>query len=138
MKFQFSDGGKCAFKGSRDCVVRAISIVAEMPYVDVYNDLVRAGCPRPDKGVSKRISRSYLKSLGFTWTPTMFIGKGCKVHLKADELPKGRLVVSVSRHLCAVIDGVIYDTFNPSRDGTRCVYGYYSKMLEHQTKTLGA
>lgn len=41
------------------------------------------------------------------------------------ELPSGRLIVAVSRHLCAVIDGVIHDTFDPSRDGTRCVYGYF-------------
>ena len=29
------------------------------------------------------------------------------VHLRADELPPGRLVVSVSKHLTAVIVGVI-------------------------------
>ncbi len=37
----------------------------------------------------------------------MQIGSGCTVHLRADELPSGRLVVSVSRHLTAVIDCVI-------------------------------
>jgi hypothetical protein len=26
-----------------------------------------------------------------------------------------------------VIDGVIHDLYDPSRDGTRCVYGYYQK-----------
>ncbi len=67
----------------------------------------------------------YLKSLGFIWHPTMTIGSGCKVHLTAEELPKGRLVVSVSKHMVAVIDGVIHDTNDCSRDGKRCVYGYY-------------
>ena len=37
----------------------------------------------------------------------------------------GRLVVSLSRHWTAVIDGVIFDTHDPSRRGTRCVYGYW-------------
>jgi hypothetical protein len=55
----------------------------------------------------------------------MQIGHGCRVHLRADELPTGRLIVVVSRHLTAVLDGVIHDTFDPSRQGTRCVYGYY-------------
>ena len=32
----------------------------------------------------------------------------------------------LSRHMCAVIDGVIHDTYDPSRDGTRAVYGYYT------------
>jgi hypothetical protein len=27
-----------------------------------------------------------------------------------------------------VIDGVIHDTFDPSRGGTRCVYGYWIKV----------
>jgi hypothetical protein len=47
------------------------------------------------------------------------------VHPRAEELPDGRLVVRVSRHMCAVIDGVIHDTHDPSRAGTRCVYGYW-------------
>ena len=55
----------------------------------------------------------------------MQIGSGCTVHLRADELPPGRLVVSVSKHLTAVIDGVIHDTHDCSRRGTRCVYGYW-------------
>lgn len=66
-----------------------------------------------------------MAELGFDWTPTMTIGSGCKVHLKADELPKGRLICMLSRHAVAVIDGVINDTYDPSRDGTRCVYGYW-------------
>jgi hypothetical protein len=47
------------------------------------------------------------------------------VHLRAEELPGGRLIVKVSKHVVAVIDGVINDSHDPSRGGTRCVYGYY-------------
>jgi hypothetical protein len=77
------------------------------------------------------------------------------VHLADGELPAGRLVVAVSKHYTAVIDGVIHDTHNPSRStswtiepdkgqelkanqgrnengvwtevGGRCVYGYWQK-----------
>ena len=55
----------------------------------------------------------------------MSIGSGCKVHLAEGELPMGRLVVAVSRHYTAVIDGVVWDTSNPCRGGMRCVYGYW-------------
>ena len=72
------------------------------------------------------MGRPYLQSLGWKWTPTMQIGSGCKVHLCADELPPGRLIVSVSRHLVAVIDGVVHDIYEDARGGTRCVYGYWS------------
>jgi len=55
----------------------------------------------------------------------MFFGKGCKVHLRAEELPSGTLIAKVSIHLVAVKDGVIYDTHDSSRNGKRCVYGYW-------------
>ena len=64
---------------------------------------------------------------GWVYVPTMAIGSGCRVHLRADELPQGRLVVQVSKHYTAVVDGVIHDTYACSRDGTRCVYGYWVK-----------
>lgn len=32
-----------------------------------------------------------------------------------------------SKHLTCVKDRVLYDTYDCSRDGTRCVYGYWSK-----------
>jgi hypothetical protein len=57
----------------------------------------------------------------------MHIGSGCRVHLRADELPPGRLIVEVSRHVVAVIDGVIHDLADPSRGGRRCVYGYFTR-----------
>ena len=57
----------------------------------------------------------------------MKVGEGCKVHLTRHELPSGRLIVRVSKHLTTMIDGVINDIYNPSRDGKRCVYGYYQK-----------
>jgi len=44
----------------------------------------------------------------------MAIGSRCKVHLADGELPPGRLVVSVSKHYAAVIDGVIHDTHDPA------------------------
>lgn len=69
-----------------------------------------------------------MEELGFVWTPTMFIGQGCKVHLRKGELPTGRLVVKVSRHLCAVINGVLHDTHDCTRRGKRCVYGYWKLM----------
>ena len=67
-----------------------------------------------------------IASLGGQWVSCMGIGTGCTTHLRVDEIPmQGRIIASVSKHLTAVIDGVINDTYDPSRDGTRCVYGYW-------------
>jgi hypothetical protein len=131
MKVVITDGGRAeaGFKGStNDCVTRALALVTGLPYLTVYNALNDlAGKSVSRTGVPKDVSKTYLKNLGFVFTPTMGIGTGCKVHLKEGELPMGRLVVSCSRHLVAVIDGVIYDSHDPSRGGTRCVYGYWKK-----------
>jgi len=69
---------------------------------------------------------AFMAELGWLWTPTMSIGSGTRVHLRADELPAGRLIARCSKHYVAVIDGVIYDTADPSRGGTRAVYGYWT------------
>jgi hypothetical protein len=80
------------------------------------------------KGIFKPTTRAFLEDQGWTWTPTMFIGSGCKVHLVPHELPNvDTLIAKVSRHIVAVVDGTIRDTGNPSRGGTRCVYGYWTR-----------
>ena len=131
MNWTYCDGGREAagFKGKTDdCVTRSVAIVGGFEYREVYNELkARLGKGHsPRNRIPDKVWKPYVKSLGWVWTPTMAIGSGCKIHLRADELPTGRLLVSVSRHLTAVIDGTIYDTHDPSREGTRCVYGYWT------------
>lgn len=140
MDFVFRDGGRAAagYKGmTGDCVTRSIAIATGKTYRAVYDALnQRAQAERTGKhkgrrsssrtGVFRRTYQHYLESLGWRWTSTMSIGSGCRVHLRTSELPQGPLIVKVSRHLTAVIDGVLYDTHNCSRSGTRCVYGYFS------------
>lgn len=145
----YNDGGRAAagYKGATgDCVTRAIAIATGLSYVGVYKTLAilnaaqRRSKREIYKGLSRRLKSAangistkhkwfddYMQSLGFRWIPTMQIGQGCKVHLRAEELPAGILIVSVSKHLVAVIDRVIQDTYDCSRNGTRCVYGYWIK-----------
>jgi hypothetical protein len=147
--FRFHDGGRTAagYRGKTgDCVVRSIAIATGLPYQQIY-DLVnraavheRTGTRKRGKsnartGVYKSTIRRLMNSLGWVWTPTMQIGSGCTVHLRPDELPPGPLVVSVSKHLTAVIDGVIHDTHDCSRRGTRCVYGYWQPGPAHSQST---
>jgi len=145
MEYVYNDGGRveAGFKGkSGDCVVRAIAIAAELPYMRVYKDLrkinsdfangrsrtakkIQTTGPTPRNGNYKDAYHNYVLSLGFKWVSAMSVGSGCKVHLTDGELPNARVIARLSRHLCAVVDGVINDTYDPSRKGTRCVYGYY-------------
>lgn len=139
MKVVINDGGRTAagYKGTAgDCACRAVSIATGRDYQEVYESLnfwaskERSGSRKRGKshartGIHHATMRKYMEAIGWQWVPTMGIGTGCKVHLKADELPTGRLVVSLSRHYAAVIDGVLHDNHDSSRDETRCVYGYW-------------
>jgi hypothetical protein len=133
------DGGRAAagFRGDTgDCVTRAAAIASGRPYTEVYalvNELAQRERPRDRRsrsgartGVFKQTTRRVMAALGGQWTPTMEVGSGCRVHLRADELPAGRIVVSLSHHVAAVVDGVLHDTHDCSREGTRCVYGYWT------------
>ena len=70
---------------------------------------------------ARRRTDSYLKSLDWQWTATS------GVHLRAAELPAGRLIVAIPGHLVAVIGGVIHDTFDSSAGRTACIGGYWSE-----------
>jgi len=143
MRFQHNDGGRSAagYKGKTgDCTCRAIAIATKLPYAYVYMLLnesakeQRITKRQPKRGsartgIYRTTIRQIMEMLGWKWTPTMQIGSGCKVHLRDGELPRGRLVVSVSKHMVAVVDGVIQDTHDPSRRGTRCVYGYWARAM---------
>ena len=148
LKLEVDDGGRAAagYKGQAgDCVVRSIAIMTGMSYQKVYDDLFKANeefrntsrtklarslkqkNDSPRSGTHRVVLKRYLAQLNFQWTPTMFVGQGCKVHLKKEELPSGNLLVSCSKHITVVKDGVIHDTHDCSRNGTRCVYGYWIK-----------
>ena len=144
--YKYNDGGRAeaGYKGhARDCVVRAIAIATETPYQEVYDGLKKANQEYADsrrtrkakriksKGTTPRngnyrdVYQPYLESKGWLWKPTMKVGQGCKVHLKADELPSGKIICRLSRHLVAVVDGIVNDTYDSTRGGNRCVYGYF-------------
>jgi len=137
--YEYDDGGRAAagFKGSAgDCGVRAAAIATEQPYYKVYewiNEIAQAEQPIRGKrsnartGIFRKTLNTFMEEQGFLWTPTMGIGTGCTVHLTPHELPGGRIVARVSKHFVAVVDGVVHDTYDPTRDGTRCVYGYWKK-----------
>lgn len=123
------DGGRAAagFRGeAQDCVNRAIAIATGLSYMEV-RDLIHetAGKACANTGVHKSVTRRVMARLGWLWTPTMGVGTGCRVHLHRDELPGGRIMCQVSKHVVAVIDRVVHDVYDPSREGTRCVYGYW-------------
>ncbi len=141
MELIYSTGGREKYFKSNvvgDCVCRAIANATGMDYKQVY-DLINSYAKKEHlskrkkkksnarNGVTKDTIWRILTDLGWKWIPTMLIGSGCQVHLNEKELPDGTLIVSVSKHLTCVKNRKLYDTYDCSRGGTRCVYGYYIK-----------
>jgi len=144
--FKYNDGGREKyFKGSAgDCVTRAIAIAFEMDYKKVYNALgdaqkkwannswskkaktCREKSSTARDGVYKEVWDPFILDHGGKWEALMGIGTGCQVHVRPDELrSKGTSILRLSGHLSVWKDGVLHDTHNCSRNGTRCVYGRY-------------
>lgn len=142
MEFIHSDGGRSKyFKASNvgDCVCRAICNATGEDYKKIY-DLInelsknertgkrKRGTSNARSGVYKSTEKKIIEDiLGWKWHSCMTIGSGCQVHLTDSELPNGNLIVRVSKHLTCVKNGILYDTYDCSRNGTRCVYGYWSR-----------
>ena len=141
MEFKYNDGGRAdaGYKGKTgDCGVRAVAIATNQPYQKVYDDLNvfcksektskrRRGVSNSRTGIHRVTMNLYMESIGWKWKPTMFVGKGCQVHMREDELPVQPIVARLSRHFAAVVGGVCNDTYDSTRDGGRCVYGYWYK-----------
>lgn len=129
LDFKYNDGGRSKyFKADKvgDCVTRAIAIILSKDYKGVYNMIHALIGYSPRNGVQKKDTKKIMQLFGGQWVSTARFGQSMKMHLNASEMPlKGRYVCQVSKHITAIIDGVINDTYDPSRDGTRMVYGYW-------------
>lgn len=143
--FLYDDGGRSKYFQAAevgDCVPRAIAIATGIDYKVVYEQLqarqkgfsggrsreaLRARGKSVRNGTAKTPTMSYLTELGWIWEPLCRVGDPKRVHVRKFELPgNGRFVLSLSRHLTALIDGTIHDTYDPSREGTRMIYGYWA------------
>ena len=133
MRVVIDDGGRASagYKGpANDCVCRAVAIATERPYQEIWDALkamMEAEGPRQRRsGVEELVQHKLMETLGWTWVPTS------KVHLREDELPSGRLVVSIRQHSVAVVDGVIHDTYDCSLN----VSGKSRRMFMDTTKRV--
>lgn len=141
MEFVYSTGGRENYfrcDNVRDCCTRAIANATGMDYIEVYNG-INAEAKNEHKSsrkVKKSSSRNgvytatvkrYIeRTLGWVWVPCMYIGSGCQVHLSEKELPAtGTYILDLSGHLTCWKEGQLYDTYDCSRNGKRCVYGYW-------------
>lgn len=99
-----------------DCTVRAIAKALDQTWEETYVGLALEGFVRGDMPDSDDVWGHYLKSHGFTrhWLPNE-CPDGCTVGRFTEEHPEGTFILSMpGRHAVAVVDGVIYDSWDSS------------------------
>ena len=121
----YNDGGRAEFGSvatAGDCACRAIAIATGTPYGEVYRGLTEIGGRTPRNGTARVASTQYLESRG--WRVHTFDEPS---RIAIEHLPMGRMVLILERHMVAVIDRVIHDTYDPrstaswTSSGTTCV-----------------
>jgi hypothetical protein len=145
-----TDGGHAAAKmrgtGRNACVPRAIAIALGLDYRETHDALEAAqqewattgrtskakrraeGKTIAQEGVHKAVYTDFLAERGWQHISLMSVGQQRERNPRFADLPTtGTIIANVSKHLSAVIDGVIHDTHDPTRGGTRTVYGYWKK-----------
>jgi hypothetical protein len=130
MPWTYDDGGREIAKSNCqfDCVTRACAIAMELPYQYITERLSAIAqrpfdddfCRAPQmRGSLRNIYEKFLTTHGWEWVPF-------ETQIQTNELPKGRLIVRCyGTTLLAVVDGVLHDTYDSSRQGRRVIHGYF-------------
>lgn len=110
-----------------DCVVRALTKLLNMEWLEVFNELIPIAADLQCMPNAKPCYERYLKSKGFEYHG-ISNKKGTKrptVDRFAKDHKEGAYFVRVANHVVAVVDGVYYDTW----DSGECkMYGYWVKI----------
>ena len=104
-------------KVTDDCVVRAVSIIMDIPWEKAYIDLCNRGLLIYDMPNQDATLSLYLREKGFK---RYAISNNCPVCYTiadfAKEYPEGEYIVLTSGHAVPVIDGDYYDAVDSGRD----------------------
>lgn len=117
-----TEGKKCK---KPDCAIRAFAIAADLSWQEAYDILSAIAREDYDIPNSQNVYEKAFAQRGYRVKSLRF-KKGEK-RKTAEEFaksnPKGRFILSLANHLCAVVDGKIRDGWNC---GSKCIYKIYT------------
>ncbi len=100
-----------------DCVIRAISTILEQPWEVTYDGLVEIGRKYGRMPNDDNVINRYLTALGYEKQkePRTADNKKIKISDYVKEHPHFTAIASLgTRHLAAVVDGIVYDIWDSS------------------------
>ena len=96
-----------------DCVIRALTKVLNKSWHEVYVDLCILGYVICDWGSSNAVWNAYLISQGFTRDIVSADCPECyTIEDFCNEHPQGTYVIGTGSHAVAVVDGILFDSWN--------------------------
>lgn len=106
-----------------DCVIRAISIITDKDWYDIYIELSVKGMEMADTLDSNRVWMSYLKDEGFKVSSIVDSCPDCyTVEDFCKDNPIGKFLLATGNHLIAVINGNWMDTWNSGLQAPICYF----------------
>lgn len=121
-------------KSVGDCAVRAISKALGQTWDETYVGLCLEGFIRKDWGNADAVWGPYLRARGFTrhWIPDN-CPECYTVERFARDNPEGTYVLSMpGRHVLAVVDGVIYDSWDSRNE----IPTYFFARTQEEVKQM--
>ena len=96
-----------------DCVFRALSIVLEMDWEDVYVRLSAIGLAESDRPDANSVWSKMLEENGFRrYAIPNFCPNCYTIHQFAIDHSRGVFVLATGTHVVALIDGTYFDTMD--------------------------
>ena len=100
-----------------DCVLRSISLAEGKSWRETYRELSELAI---DEGLMLNSVEFVEEYLDKRYDRQCHTAK--TVEEFANEHRRGRYLVTMPNHITCIIDGVIYDTFNPAHRIMRCAW----------------
>lgn len=99
-----------------DCVIRSISLLTDKGWGQTYDELAFLAAKQGYTTDNVEFVEDYLDDRYERECPSMTVGEFASKH------PYGKYAITMKGHITSLINGVIYDTFDPSDRVMRCAW----------------
>lgn len=100
-------------KRTGDCVIRAISLIEDKPWDDVFMELMMKAYIMKEMPTQNNVWGSYLKDIGYS---RHIIPDTCPACYTVSDFlidnPKGNFILATGTHVMCVKDGQLIDTWD--------------------------